>query len=294
MTRLAKRMCSAILAAGLVCGCILPASAAEAEEEPRVLQYETAEPVSAVKANVENAELIVQAGRTDKITVESAADGKGKFTYNFSVKDDVLTVDVDAIEPEEFYGRETDSSGSVFIKSGRIYDNTITVTLPEKTYTSLCAEVDNGRIEFTGVEADTLRAEVKNGSVAVQNVKADTVQTKIENGNALAKDVTAGTLRTEAGNGRIKFWNVTAGSLQADLKTGLIGFENANASTYKCEVKTGNIEGTLTGDQAAYRISVDLDWNWGVSNLKNQPGDGSGKSIDFHIRLGSVDVSFTA
>ena len=48
MTRLAKRMCSAVLAAGLVCGCILPASAAEAEEEARVLQYETAQPVSAV------------------------------------------------------------------------------------------------------------------------------------------------------------------------------------------------------------------------------------------------------
>ena len=105
-------------------------------------------------------------------------------------------------------------------------------------------------------------------------------------------DVTAGTLRTEAGNGKIKFRNVTAGTLQADLKTGSIGFEKANASVYKCDVKTGNIEGTLTGDQAAYRISVDLDWNWGVSSLKNQLGDGSGKSIDFHVRLGSVDVSF--
>ena len=293
MTRLAKRMCSAVLAAGLVCGCILPASAAEAEEA-RILQYETAEPVSAVTANVENAELVIQAVQTDKITVESAADGKGKFTYNFSVKDDVLTVDVDAIEPEEFYGRETDSSGSVFIKSGRIYDNTITVTLPEKTYTSLCAEVDNGGIRFADVEADALQAKVKNGSVAVQNVKADTVQTKIENGNALAKDVTAGTLRTEAGNGRIEFWNVTAGSLQADLKTGSIGFEKANASAYKCDVKTGSIQGTLQGNQAAYRISVDLDWNWGVSSLKNQPGDGSGKSIDFHVQLGNVDVSFTA
>ena len=292
MTKFAKRIGSAVLAAGLVWGCILPASAAEAEEA-RVLQYETAEPVSAVEANVENARLVIQAGQTDKITVESAADSKGTYTYGFSVKDGVLTVDVDAIEPEEVYSRETDRFG-VHTTYGRTYDNTITVTLPAKTYASLCAEVDNGGIRFADVEADALQAEVKNGSVAVQNVKADTVQTKIENGNALAKDVTAGTLRTEAGNGRIKFWNVTAGSLQADLKTGLIDFENANASTYQCEVKTGNIEGTLTGDQAAYRISVDLDWNWGVSSLKNQPGDGSGKSIDFHVRLGSVDVSFTA
>ena len=227
----------------------------------------------------------------DKITVESAADAKGTYTYGFSVKDGVLTVDVDAIEPEEVYSRETDRFG-VHTTYGRTYDNTITVTLPAKTYASLCAEVDNGGIRFADVEADALQAEVKNGSVAVQNVKADTVQTKIENGSTLAMDVTAGTLRTEAGNGKIKFRNVTAGTLQADLKTGCIGFEKANASVYKCDVKTGNIEGTLTGDQAAYRISVDLDWNWGVSSLKNQLGDGSGKSIDFHVRLGSVDVSF--
>ena len=49
MTRLAKRMCSAVLAVGLACGCILPASAAEAEEEARVLQYEPVEPVEPVQ-----------------------------------------------------------------------------------------------------------------------------------------------------------------------------------------------------------------------------------------------------
>lgn len=290
MTRLAKRIGSAVLAAGLVCGCILPASAAEAEEA-RILQYETAEPVSAVTANVENAELVIQAGQTDKITVESAADGTGKYSYNCTVTDGVLTVDVDAIEPEEVYSRETDRSG-VHTTYGRFYNNTITVTLPAKTYASLCAEVDNGGIRFADVEADALQAKVKNGSVAVQNVKADTVQTKIENGSTLAMDVTAGTLRTEVGNGKIKFRNVTAGTLQANLKTGSIGFEKANASVYKCDVKTGSIQGTLQGDQAAYRISVGLDWNWGMSSLKDQPGNGSGKSIDFHVQFGNVDVSF--
>ncbi len=295
MTRFAKGLLSAAAAAALLCGCILPASAAEAEEEARVLQYETAEPVSAVTANVENVELIMQTGRTDKITVESSADAKGEFDYCFSVEDGVLTVDVDAVEPEEFYSRETDSSGSVArTKYVRTYENTVTVTLPEKTYASLYAEVDNGSIGFTGVEADALRAEVKNGTVEVQNVKADTVQTNIVNGSALARDVTAGTLRTEVGNGKIKFWDVTAGTLYAHMKTGNIGFDHVNASVYKCEMTTGNIEGTLTGDQAAYRISVDLDWNWAVSSLEDQPGDGSGKSIDFHVHLGNVDVSFTA
>src|SRR5699024_3873173 len=98
MTRLAKRMCSAVLAAGLVCGCILPASAAEAEEEPRVLQYETAEPVSSVVVDTRWTEVVIQPGQTDRITVESAADAKGTYSYDCTVADGVLTVNVESIE----------------------------------------------------------------------------------------------------------------------------------------------------------------------------------------------------
>ena len=77
MTRFAKRLLSAAAAAALVCGCILPVSAAEAEEA-RVLRYETAEPVSSVVVDAEYADVIIQPGQTDRITVESAADAKGR------------------------------------------------------------------------------------------------------------------------------------------------------------------------------------------------------------------------
>ena len=102
MRKLAKRMCSAVLAAGLVCGCILPASAAEAEEEPRILQYETAEPVSSVVVDTEYADVVIQPGQTDRITVESAADAKGEYSYDCTVADGVLKVNVEGIEGEEF------------------------------------------------------------------------------------------------------------------------------------------------------------------------------------------------
>ena len=62
MTKLAKRIGSAVLAAGLVCGCILPASAAVAEEEASVLQYETAQPVSSVVLDTEYADVVIQPG----------------------------------------------------------------------------------------------------------------------------------------------------------------------------------------------------------------------------------------
>ena len=257
MTKLAKRMCSAVLAAGLVCGCILPASAAEAEEEARVLQYETAEPVSAVKANVENAELIVQAGRTDKITVESSGDTEGIYTYDFSVKDGVLNITVDAVPFVQTEGwatlKKAFMEGSTISSlSIQAYDGTFIVTLPKKTYADLYAKVNNGSIQFEGVQADTLRG--------------------------------------EAGNGEIVYEDVTVGTLQANVGNGLVSLENASASSYKCTVDIGSIEGELPGEQSAYRIESGV--GLGGSGLPDQPGDGSGKSIDFHVQLGNVDVSF--
>ena len=259
MTRLAKRMCSAILAAGLVCGCILPASAAEAEEEARVLQYETAEPVSAVTANVENAELVIQAGQTDKITVESAASIEGKYTCDVSVKDGVLHITVDAVpftQTEEWAMlKKAFIEGSTIPSlSIQVYDGTFIVTLPEKTYADLYAKVNNGSIQFEGVQADTLRGKVGNGEIVCEDV--------------------------------------TAGTLQANVGNGLVSLENTRASSYKCTVNLGSIEGELAGEQSAYRIESGV--GLGGSGLPDQPGDGSGKSIDFRVHLGSIDVSFAA
>ena len=258
MTRLAKRMCSAVLAAGLVCGCILPASAAEAEEA-RVLQYETAEPVSAVTANVENAELVIQAGQTDKITVESAAGIEGKYTCDVSVKDGVLNITVDAVplvQTEEWATlKKAFTEGSTIPSlSIQVYDGTFIVTLPKKTYADLYAKVNNGSIQFEGVQADTLRGKV--------------------------------------GNGEIVYEDVTAGTLQANVGNGIVSLENASASSYKCTVNIGSVEGELPGEQSAYHIESSV--GLGGSGLPDQPGDGSGKSIDFRVHLGSIDVSFAA
>ena len=94
MTKLAR---TAVLAAGLVCGCILPVSAAEAEEEARVLQYR-----------------VIQPGQTDRITVESAADAVHSVTT--ARADGVLTVDVDGEE----YRAKADESPS---PPCRMYDS---------------------------------------------------------------------------------------------------------------------------------------------------------------------------
>src|SRR5699024_5868838 len=155
MTKFAKRFLSAAAAACLLCGCILPASAAETEEEARVLQYETAQPVSAVVVDTRWTEVVIQPGQTDKITVESAADAKGEYSYDCTVADGVLKVNVEGIEGEEF--RDYIQIGPFrFLNQYAItLDNTITVTLPNKMYDSIQVKADHDDIRMRDIQSQT-------------------------------------------------------------------------------------------------------------------------------------------
>ena len=184
MTRLAKRMCSAVLAAGLVCGCILPASAAEAEEEARVLQYETAEPVSAVVVDAEYADVVIQPGQTDKITVESAADAWGTFSYDCTVADGVLTVNVDGVEPKEY--REYTQIGPFRVLSSYMspfYRNTVTITLPNKMYDSIQAETASGSIQLRQIQRQSAKVESIYGNIKFDQAAVVQCEGTAEYGN---------------------------------------------------------------------------------------------------------------
>ena len=159
MTRFAKRLLSAAAAAALVCGCILPVSAAEAEEA-RVLRYETAEPVSSVVVDAEYADVIIQPGQTDRITVESAADAKGTYSYDCTVTDGVLTVNVEGIKGEEFRDYIQIGPFRFLNKYGNTLDNTITVTLPNKMYDSIQVKADHDDIRMRDIQSQIGRAHV--------------------------------------------------------------------------------------------------------------------------------------
>ena len=217
MKKLAKRMCSAVLAAGLVCGCILPASAAEAEEEPRVLQYETAEPVSAVVVDTRWAEVVIQPGQTDKITVESAADAKGEYSYDCTVADGVLTVNVDLVEAEAY--KETDIGLFNFhITYINLSENTITITLPDKLY-------------------DSIRTNNSWGDLRMENIQSQTAEMSCDWGNIILTGTQPQFL-----------------DLQAEW--GDIVFDQAAVTKCEAYAEWGNICGTIAGSQSSYTISV--------------------------------------
>ena len=234
MTRLAKRMCSAVLAAGLVCGCILPASAAEAEEEPRVLQYETAEPVSSVVVDTRWTEVVIQPGQTDRITVESAADAKGTYSYDCTVADGVLTVNVEGIEGEESRGYIQIGPFRFLNQYAITLDNTITVTLPDKMYDSIQVKADHDDIRMRDVQSQTAQLTTEHGDIVLSGVQPQALDVENDHGD--------------------------------------IVFDHA--AVIRCEGKTshGNIHGTIAGSKSSYTISVANAHS--INNLRAQMGDG--------------------
>ena len=234
MKKLAKRMCSAVLAAGLVCGCILPASAAEAEEEARVLQYETAQPVSSVVVDTEYADVVIQPGQTDRITVESAADAKGTYSYDCVVADGVLKVNVEGIEGEEFRDYIQIGPFRFLNQYGSILKNTITVTLPDKLYDSIRVKVDHDNIRMRDVQSQTAWLTTEYGDIVLSGAQPQ--------------------------------------KLTLESKYGDVVFDQAAVTQCEGTTKYGDVTGTIAGSQSSYSTSTAVEY--GDSNLRAQIGDG--------------------
>lgn len=234
MRKLAKRMCSAVLAVGLVCGCILPASAAEAEEEARVLQYETAEPVSAVVVDAEYADVVIQPGQTDRITVASAADAKGEYSYDCTVADGVLKVNVEGIEGEEFRDYIQIGPFRFLNQYGSILRNTITVTLPNKLYDSIRVKVGHDDIRMRDVQSQTAWLTTEYGDIVLSGAQPQ--------------------------------------KLTLESKYGDVVFDQAAVTQCEGTTKYGDVTGTIAGSQSSYSTSTAVEY--GDSNLRAQIGDG--------------------
>ena len=234
MTKFAKRLLSAAAAACLLCGCILPASAAEAEEEARVLQYETAQPVSAVVVDTEWTDVVIQPGQTDRITVESAADAKGTYSYDCTVADGVLKVNVEGIKGEEFRDYIQIGPFRFLNQYGSILRNTITVTLPNKLYDSIRVKVGHDDIRMRDVQSQTAWLTTEYGDIVLSGAQPQ--------------------------------------KLTLESKYGDVVFDQAAVTQCEGTTKYGDVTGTIAGSQSSYSTSTAVEY--GDSNLRAQIGDG--------------------
>src|SRR5699024_7379195 len=253
MTKLAKRIGSAVLAAGLVCGCILPASAAETEEEARVLQYETAQPVSAVVVDTEWTDVVIQPGQTDRITVESAADAKGEYSYDCSVTEGVLTVNVEGIEGEEFRDYIQIGPFRFLNQYGSILRNTITVTLPNKMYDSIRVKVGHDNIRMRDVQSQTARPTTASGALVLAGPRPENVHVRM-------RDVQTppAWLTTEYGD--IVLSGAQPQKLTLESKYGDVVFDQAAVTQCEGTTKYGDVTGTIAGSQSSYSTSTAVEY----------------------------------
>lgn len=246
------KLAAALTAAGLLAGLTLPAGAADAA----VRQYETSQPVTSVVADVENAVLVIQKGTGSAVRVDSDADAKGEYSYDFDLKDGVLTVRVKAIQGEKIKGSDVPIHIGIIhatvMGDAVVCDNKITVTLPEAVYDKIEGKARNGSITASGVEAETLSLDTGNGDVTLENTRGVKV-------------------RVKAGNGDI----------QLDHPYGL---------DYDLTSQNGDIRGTLAGTKADYRLKAEA--RNGDSNLEDQPGTGVA-SATMKAQNGDIKVKFT-
>lgn len=198
MKKYSVRLLLAALGLVLLSGAF-PAASAASEDAASIRRYETAEPVTSVVVSAQNTNVIFQQGESDTICVDTKPDAVGEYSYTFSMEDGRLTIHADAVAPGT-YG-QIGPFPLLTAKKPTGYRNTMTITLPSKTYHALSAEVKNfGSVTFRDVSANTITADTP-GSIHFDHTAADIYQCKTNIGGI------RGTL-----TGRLADYTITANS----------------------------------------------------------------------------------
>lgn len=240
------------LAAAAAAGLMLGSMLPASAEEAMVRQYETSQPVTSVVAEVENADLVIRKGTGNTIQVDSDPDAKGEYTYDISLKNGVLTVRVEAIQGEKIQPIHIPVIHVTVMKDAVVCENEITITLPETMYDKIEGKTHNGSITASGTESEKLSLDAENGDVTLENTRGVKVQAKTTNGE--------------------------------------ICLDEPYGLDYDLTVRNGDIQGTLAGTKADYRLKVEA--RNGDSNLSDQVGTGVA-SASLKTHNGDIQVSFT-
>jgi len=166
--------------------------------------------------------------------VESAADAKGEYSYDCSVTEGVLTVNVEGIEGEEFRDYIQIGPFRFLNQYGSILRNTITVTLPNKLYDSIRVKVGHDNIRMRDVQSQTAWLTTEYGDIVLSGAQPQ--------------------------------------KLTLESKYGDVVFDQAAVTQCEGTTKYGDVTGTIAGSQSSYSTSTAVEY--GDSNLRAQIGDG--------------------
>ena len=258
MTKWSAKCLGMFAAKGILAGASLPVSAAETEAMAR--QYETAQTVKAVVIEAENTDLVIQKGKGNKVQGEGSADPYGTYEYSFALKDGVLSIQVESLEGEEVEDWGFERAIVVSVegagKNARtfIWDNQVTVTLPDRLYDRIEVENENGSIEIGEIEVEQISLEGDNGDITLTGTAGNEIAAHTQNGNVV--------------------------------------LEEPDGMQYDCTTKNGDIKATLTGTRADYQIATKGKMR--LSGLWGDEKDAGTEKIPakFETENGYIEVHF--
>jgi len=233
------------------------------------------------------------------ITVSYWERSDGKEIYEFSIKDEALTVDHIYKPSINFFNFDVtdttlvitvpadfDAGVSIDTSNGRTSINEITFS------GALTVDSSNGRVTLDNVSAGSVDVKASNGSIALTDVSVSSICSAQDNNGSITMDtIKAGSINVKNSNGSIELIDTTAKTdLTAKNSSGRIRLKNAVAgSLIKLTNSNGSISGTIVGKESDFTIIADSDN--GSCNLENSVG--GRKILEADSGNGSIKLEFT-
>lgn len=228
------------------------ANISEAEKSGLVRRTYTAEAdVDKIKIQEYDASIRIETGSVDRVQV-TYMDFADSQDYQFSEGDDTLRITNDSNTTDVTY--------------------TTVITLPQKEYTEIEIEADNGSVTVLNAAAN---------SVWLHNSSNTDVQ---------LSGLTAQKIYTSLINGMVTVSDTTAYKLNVRLSNGMVELEDTEIENYDCQVENGTIEGTVVGDPDEYNIRTSVDV--GSNHLPSTARKRGDKTLRFHVGNGEINVQF--
>lgn len=182
------------------------------------------------------------------------------------------------------------------------------VTLENIDLEDIDIKTVNGNVSLNSVSASSAKIDVGNGSITAEKTDiSDRITADTTNGEILFTDFSCKTIDLTTTNGRIisknvtAFKNMTLHSVNGDIISDKVSAENYHAQIVNGDIKgtllcpyihaqttNGNIELSITGAQADYRVSV--SYVNGKANIADKL-DGE-NSLSVKTVNGNINVTF--
>lgn len=186
----------------------------------------------------------------------------------------------------------------------------VTIRVPEKLLDSVFVETDMGGVTLDNVSAsESMTVTQSMGRVTLENCQGGTLllendmgDTDVSSGSFTEGQITARTgsvgvadsaftaLTVENDMGDVTLVSTqVSGAASCTVNMGNIDLDAFASPEITLTADSGNVEGTLTGRQEDYQITVDTDL--GDSTLKDQLGDGP-NVLQVTTNMGDIDLQF--